>query len=209
MREPLYATTPLSRHKHTNVPFLEDRSDPSTALGISETDCLFPRIDLRALQPVREIDVARISIGCRSRLLPGRLRDVRCRLLCAAERQMDFRADRRSIHVSNAGVNVAHGAERLVDVARVHRRRETIRHAIRDLDCFVEVIHWDQAEHRPEDLFLGDAHLRIHVTEDGRLEEPAISVVGRVQRLAAGFQFRAFILADLDVLRRWSPSAAR
>ena len=61
------------------------------------------------------------------------------------------------------------------------------------LDCVVG----DDAENRPEDLFLGNAHIRAHVGKDGRLHiEPDIQTV-RATR-SAGQELRAFRNADAD-----------
>ena len=53
-------------------------------------------------------------------------------------------------------------------------------------------------EHRPEDLLLGDRHLRRHLGEDGGADEvAALEALGRLS--AAGEQLRPLRLALLDV----------
>src|SRR3954452_15644992 len=112
------------------------------------------RIDLRALQRAGVVDVARLPF--REHVDAGHAcfaMTVAC-LLRAAERQMRFRADGRSVHVEDAGVHVAHREERVVHVARVDRRRQSVAHAVADLDRILERLARDHRGHRSEDLLL-------------------------------------------------------
>ena len=99
---------------------------------------------------------------------------------------MRFRANRRRIHVNDSGIQIAHGCERLVDVARVNRRRQSVRHAIGDFNGLLEIVHGNHRDHRPKNFFLGDAHARRAIAEHGRLVEPALSVRAFVQPIATG-----------------------
>src|SRR5579859_3172296 len=171
----------------------------ATLVSPGSSEKLFSRIDLRALQFVRKIDVDRFPLGVKINRPKAALAMSVAGGLGAAKGQMHLSANRWRIYIRDTGVNVAHGAERLIYVARVDRRREPIRHAVGDLNRLIEAVDGDEAEHRAKDFLLGNAHLLIHVSEDRRLKEPAIGVAGSVQRLAAGFQLCALILADLDV----------
>ena len=94
------------------------------------------------------------------------------------------------------GLQVAHRAERLVDVAREDRGREPVADPVRDADRLVEVLDRDQRRRRAEDLLLRDPHLRIDVGEDRRPVEEALAELALGRRLAAGEELRALVRAD-------------
>src|SRR5204863_8296016 len=120
-------------------------------------------------------------------------------VLGAAEWEVHFGADRARVDVGDTGVEVAHRAEGLVDVAREDRRRQAVLDAVRDADRLVEVTNANQRRGRPEDLLLRDPHPGLDVAEDSRaIVEPLVEAVPRGD-LAAGQQSRALALADLRV----------
>src|SRR5712671_3361855 len=119
--------------------------------------------------------------------------------LSSSEGKMNFGANRGSVDIGNAGIQIANGGEGLVHVFRVERRRESVLDAVRNPDSIFQVITRNNRNHRPEDFFLRDAHLRVDIAEYRRLHEPAILIVALVEPLAAAHQLRAFVLADRDV----------
>ena len=135
------------------------------------------RVDLRPLQLPAEVDVDRLPL--REHVERGRagFAVAVAGRLGAAERQVDFGADRRRVDVEDAGVHVAHRGEGVVHVLRVDRRRQAVLHAVADLDRLVERLARDDRHDRSEDLFLRDAHVRRHVGEDRRLVEEAVRVI--------------------------------
>ena len=114
--------------------------------------------------------------------------------------QVHLGADRAGVDVRDAGLEVAHRAEGLVDVAREDRgreaeldrrsRRESPRRSPRTAD---------QRRRRAEDLLLRDPHLRVDVAEDRRPVEEALVEAVPGRDLAAGEELRALVLADLRV----------
>src|SRR6185436_3801115 len=68
-----------------------------------------------------------------------------------------------------------------------------------DAHGVVDVVERDHGEHRPEDLLLGDAHLVVHVGEDGGLHVPAL-LHGGGAAVAADDDPGALLLAEGDVL---------
>src|SRR5215471_18675042 len=160
------------------------------------------RIDLRALQLIRIVDVDRLPLCIKVDSAQSAFAMPVARGLGPAERQVHLGADGRRVYVSDAGVDITHGAEGLVDVASIDGRRKPIRNPVGDIDGLVESLATDQADHRPKYLFLGDAHLGIDVSEYRGLEEPSVRQVLLVERLASGLELGAFGLADLCVLLR-------
>src|SRR3954447_6593831 len=125
-------------------------------------------VDLRALQLAAVVDVDRLPFGEDiERGLAGFAVAV-ARLLHAAEREVHLGAGRAGVDVGDAGLQVAHRLERLVDVAREDRRREAVLDAVRGANRILEGVDRDQRRGRPEDLLLRDAHLRVDVGEHGR-----------------------------------------
>ena len=121
--------------------------------------------------------------------------------LHATERQVHFGADGGCVDVSDTGFQVAHGAKRLVDVARVHSRRQPVLHPISDSDCIFHAVAWNYADNGSENFLLRDAHLGIDVGEHSRLHEPPVVVFATGEPVAAAQQFRAFVLADFNVIK--------
>src|SRR5205085_9981095 len=89
-------------------------------------------INLRPLQGSGVIDVNRLPLAEHVNACDAGLAMAIPRLLHTTERQMHFGTDRRSVHVEDAGVHVAHRRERLVHVARVNRFLQAVVHTITD-----------------------------------------------------------------------------
>src|SRR2546423_1355473 len=120
--------------------------------------------------------------------------------LRAAERQMDFGADGRRVDVEDAGLHVFQGAKSAVRVARVDRRRQAVADAVSNLNRVIEVAAFDHRHDRAKDLFLLDAHPRLHACENRRLDEVTILEIATLGAMAAGEQLGfVFALADVDV----------
>src|SRR5581483_1449883 len=116
-------------------------------------------IDLRSLQTSRVVDVDRLPLGEDVEGgLPGLAVPV-ARVLRAAEREMHLGAGRAGVDVRDARLQIAHRAERRVDVLREDRRREAVADAVRDADRLVGVGDLDERRRRAEDLLLRDPHL--------------------------------------------------
>src|SRR5919201_5063042 len=87
-------------------------------------------VDLGPLQAAGVVDVERLPFGEDvERGLAG-LAVAVAGVLRAAERQVDLGSDRAGVDVRDAGVEVAHRAEGLVDVAAEDRRREAVADAV-------------------------------------------------------------------------------
>ena len=121
-------------------------------------------------------------------------------VLCAAERQMNFGADRCRIDIANASVKLLHRVEGVVNVLRVDRRREAVCNTVDDVYGFVESRERNDARHRAKDLFLSDAHLRADIRKHCRLDEIAFCIVAFCEAFAAACKC-GFVLffSDVDV----------
>src|SRR3989304_8268191 len=158
------------------------------------------RVNLRPLQGAAVIHVDALPFRENVDAGDAGLAVTVARLLDAAEGQVDFSADGGGVDVNDAGVEVAHGREGTVDVLRVDGGGQPVDHSVGDLDALLEAVKRNHGDHRPEDLFLRDAHLRVAVAEDGGRVEGAFVAVAAGKRRAAAEQPRAFVLADCDVL---------
>ncbi len=114
---------------------------------------------------------------------------------------MNFGADGRGVDVDDAGVDVTHRAEGIVDVAGVDRRRQAILDAVGDVDRLVQRFDGNDRRDRAEDLLLRDTHIRPHIAEDRRLVEVTVRVAALFEPVAAEQDRGALLLADLDVLQ--------
>src|SRR5947207_9162901 len=121
-------------------------------------------------------------------------------LLVSAERQLDAATGAVCVDVDLTGFDPRGERQRFVDVARPDAGDQTVLTLVRDLRRLLDVVEVDDREHRPEDLFLRDPHLRRYVIEKRRRKiEPAPE--RRIRRpLAAGGNCGAFAAADLHVL---------
>src|SRR4029077_11224176 len=136
----------------------------------------FCRVDLRALELAAEVGVDGFPLR---EDLEGRRPGLAMAVaggLRAAERQVDFGADRWGVDVEDARVDIAHDRKGAVDILRVDRRRETVLHAVGDGDRFLDRLASHDADDRTEDLLPGNAHLRRHVREYRRFVEEALGV---------------------------------
>src|SRR5437660_11109708 len=97
-------------------------------------------IDLRPLQPVGIIHINGLPLGVE---LNGSQPALAMSIACgfgASERQRHLGADGGRVDIGYAGIDVAHGPESIIHIARVNSRRAAIGHAIRYLTRLVETI---------------------------------------------------------------------
>src|ERR1051326_7046718 len=177
-------------------------AENATAAMTANMVTLLASVNLGLLQTVRVIHIHRLPLGIEINGAGAAFAMSVAGGFGAAEGKMDFGADRRRIDVSDAGVQVAHGAVGLVDIAGIERRREAVDDAVGNLDGLVEAAAGDHAHHRAKDFFLRDPHFGVDVGKDGRLMEPATGMGGALEALTAAQQVRAFVAADLDVFFR-------
>src|SRR5207245_3341190 len=85
---------------------------------------LFPRIDLRALQPAAVIDVDRFPLREFVESHRAGLAMTVAGVLHAAEGQLDLGTDGWRVDVDDAGLHLVHGVERLAQVVGVDRHRQ-------------------------------------------------------------------------------------
>src|SRR5690349_9123931 len=157
-------------------------------------------VDLGALQSAAEVDVDRLPFGVRVERDLARLAVTVARLLPAPERQVDLGAGRAGVDVDDAGLEVAHGAERGVHVAREDARRQPVAGLVERGHRLRVVGDRDDREDRPEDLFLADAVHRPDTGEDRRFEEMAVAE-GAIGRAVAAEDELALRSTDIDVRR--------
>ena len=98
----------------------------------------FDLVDLGFLKFAGMIDVQGFPFAEDVQNLRSRFAMAVAGRLCSAERKVNFRTDRRLIHIANSGVKFLHRIERIVHVLRVDRRRKSVFHAVHDLDRLVE-----------------------------------------------------------------------
>src|SRR5205814_1169915 len=78
-------------------------------------------VDLRLLQPARIVDEDRLPLGELVERRGARLAVAVASVLDPAERHLDLRADRGSVHIDDPRLQLPHGFEGPVDVTRVDR----------------------------------------------------------------------------------------
>src|SRR5260370_14683830 len=88
----------------------------------SSTSLLRP-IDLRLLERVGVIHIDRLPLGVKVNRADAALAMAVARCLRAAEREVNFGADGRSVDVGDAGFEISDCGKGLVHVLRVQRRR--------------------------------------------------------------------------------------
>src|SRR5271155_1528518 len=124
-------------------------------------------VDLRSLQLVGIVDVNSLPFGEEIDGGDRRFAVAVPGLLGAAKRQMRFGAYCWRVDVDDSRVEIARSHKGLVYVARVNRGRQSIRHAVGDFNSLLETVDGDNRDHRAEDLFLRDAHLRRAIAKHG------------------------------------------
>src|SRR5580698_2105697 len=121
--------------------------------------------------------------------------------LHSAEWEMHFGADGGRVDVSDSSLEIAYPTESFVDIFGVKRGRKAVLDVVGDFDGVCEIFAGDDGNHRAEDFFLGDAHFRIDVGENGRLHKVAVSVVAAGEAIAAALEACTFGFADVDIFK--------
>ena len=116
----------------------------------------------------------------------------------AAERQLSLATDGRLVDMDHTGFDFFDEAQDGVDVFRENRSGEAVLDTIREGERFFQIFCGGYRQHRPEDLFFEDPHLRIDIVKDGRFDEIAFAEMCRL--FAAQNQPCAFVLSNLDVV---------
>src|ERR1700738_1292032 len=112
---------------------------------------------------------------------------------------MHLGPDGWGVDVRDARLEIADGGEGAVDVTGVERRREAVVDGVGDLDGLLEGVELEEADHRSEDLFAGDAHLGGYAGEDRRGEERALAKIAFGEGMAAGEELRSLVPRDAPV----------
>src|SRR6185437_4160319 len=102
-----------------------------------------------------------------------------------------------AVDVEVADVELTDGAVQFVLGTGVDGAGEAEFSVVGNMQGMVEIVRFDDGQHRPENLFLLDAGAGLDIGNDGGLNEPAVA--GIAVTLAAGQQPSALFLADLDV----------
>src|SRR5688500_11804103 len=76
------------------------------------------------------------------------------------------------------------------DIARKHRRSQTVNAVVRQPDSLVVRLESHDRQHWPKRLFHHDLHRVIDIRDDGRLMKPPITIV---HTTATGLHSRAFL----------------
>ncbi|TME89161.1 MAG: aldehyde dehydrogenase, partial [Chloroflexi bacterium] len=112
-------------------------------------------------------------------------------MLHAAERDLRLAAHSRDVDVHHPSFRVLGIAKGRTQVAGIDRGGQSVADGVRGGDGALVVVRRDDAHHRSEDLLLRDAHVRVDVGEDRRLDE--------VARLQVRFRRCAAIADDADL----------
>src|SRR5579884_913697 len=79
---------------------------------------------------------------------------VRAGAFHAAKRHLRLGPGRLAIDVDDARLDAAHEREGLAEIAREERGRQPEPYPVGDRDRLVQAVHWNHAQHRPEQLLL-------------------------------------------------------
>src|SRR5437762_7250548 len=107
----------------------------------------------------------------------------------------DNRSCARTIDVNVARLNLGFGAINIGRAAGEKSGRERVIGTVRNIEGFIEVAHFDDAQHGAENLLTGDSHVWFHVSKNGRRNE--IAFWRHLLRLIGE---RRLALADLDIV---------
>ncbi|CDN43862.1 hypothetical protein BN871_DS_00070 [Paenibacillus sp. P22] len=188
MTVPLPALIPLRFPRYEPLSLRIGRFPSGTAAFVPESAAAlrnklhFLRYELRLREQKQVIASARLGIGARH--------------VEAAERMdPDESAGAFAVEVQVAGKKFAAGLLQVLPAARYDRSSKAVIRIVGEFERLVEGGRLDERDNRPEDFFLRDAGLGVHVGENRRLDE----IAGRIAGAAARHE-PALLLADLDVL---------
>src|SRR5947208_947177 len=113
---------------------------------------------------------------------------------------MHFRANGGRVHISYAGIDVAHGPKGAVHIARINGGREAVRDTVGNVNGFIEGVARDQTYHWAKDFFLGNTHFAVDIAEDRGLKEPSMLVGWPRGTLSAQRQLGSLRFSNLHIL---------
>src|SRR4029079_4420681 len=116
------------------------------------------------------------------------------------EGHLRLAADGRNVHMENPGLRLFGRPQRRTEIARIDGGRQAVSDGVRDRERALEVVRRNDAHDRAEDLFLRDAHVRVDIREDRRLDEVACLELRLRRRAAVAYHTRALSLLRLDPL---------
>src|SRR5216683_2519543 len=114
-------------------------SNPPWSTGSITSELIV--IDLSALELVRIVDVDGLPFGEEIDGGNGGFAVTVAGLLGAAEGQVCFSADCRSVYIDNSGIEIASGLEGAIHVARVDGGGESVSHAVRHIDGLFQAVN--------------------------------------------------------------------
>src|SRR5258705_4515932 len=126
------------------------------------------------------------------------------RVFHATERDLCLPADRRDVAVQHHGLRLLGVAECRAQVARVDGGGQSVPDGVRGGESALVIVGRDDAHHRTEDLLLRDAHVRVDIGEDRRLDEVACLEVRLRRRAAITDHARTLLLPRLDALTHFA-----
>ncbi len=121
-------------------------------------------------------------------------------VFAAAEGGLEFEAGGGVVDVDDAGFEAAGELEGAGEIFGGEAGGQAELRLVGDLDGVVEILGLDDGEDGTEDFFLGDAHVRSHIREDGGGEIEAVVELRPREAFAAGEEFGAFLLGEGDVV---------
>ncbi len=121
------------------------------------------------------------------------------RLLDAAEREMDLGADGGAVDISDADLEVSHGAKRSRDISGVNGTGKAIRGSVEDFDRLFEALDLEDRQDRTENFLLRDPHRSGDLIEHRRAIEIAVDPSPLFVDRSSGKKPGPFIFPDLDI----------
>src|SRR5438093_7560825 len=122
------------------------------------------------------------------------------RVLYTTKWHLSFAAYSRDVDVHHPSFRVLGIAKSRTQVAVIDRGGQSVADGVRGGDGALVVVRGDDAHHRSEDLLLRDAHVRIDVGEDRRLDEVARLQVRFCRCAAIANDARALLLPRRDAV---------
>src|SRR3954463_296159 len=111
-------------------------------------------VDLGPLELAGVVDIADLRLGIELVDLPSTLPVAIAGCLDAAEREVRLGPDGGCVDISDAVVQLLHGAEGQVDAPGVNRAGESVSHVVVHPDCLIKRFYPYHTENRSENLLL-------------------------------------------------------
>src|SRR6266849_955312 len=126
-------------------------SNPPWPIGSITSELIV--VDLGALELVGIVDVDGLPLGEKVDGSNGGFAVAVAGLLCAAEGQVCFRPDCRSVYIDNSGIEIAGSLDSAILVACVDGRGKSVSHTVRHIDCLFQAVYGNYRNNRAENLF--------------------------------------------------------